>query len=393
MKLLFNLKNIVFILLGLSIPTSVALTNILIVLFVFLWLIEGDFSRKLSKIKSVKWIWSLISLAILYMLGLTYGDTHDDSIYVMQRVLLLLFFIPLITTEFKQSTYRYAIIAFLIANLTSALVAIGINHEIINPITNGKGNISAFILYNYHNILLAFSSVLSFLLFTKSRSRYSYLYLILITIYSISIFSEAGRAGQLTFNMFFILYALYFLNKKIIYSFSIICFLALVNVYSYNNSGIYKYRVDNLMHTVQHDGMNKDSKVKQKNIRYVFHKESFELIKKRPIFGHGTGSFSSVFRNNTISTYMYYDHKTPHNNFLYVLFELGLIGLLTFLSFFYFQIKDLFSVRIFRYERLILPLFLIFLMLFDSYLFIFTITLFYQFMFTIFRGIKMDSKD
>jgi hypothetical protein len=217
--------------------------------------------------------------------------------------------------------------------------------------------------------------------------------LILITIYSISIFSEAGRAGQLTFNMFFILYALYFLNKKIIYSFSIICFLALVNVYSYNNSGIYKYRVDNLMHTVQHDGMNKDSKVKQKNIRYVFHKESFELIKKRPIFGHGTGSFSSVFRNNTISTYMYYDHKTPHNNFLYVLFELGLIGLLIFLSFFYFQIKDLFSVRIFRYERLILPLFLIFLMLFDSYLFIFTITLFYQFMFTIFRGIKMDSKD
>jgi O-antigen ligase len=393
MKLLFNLKNIVFVLLGLSIPTSVALTNILIVLFVFLWLIEGDFSRKLSKIKSVKWIWSLISLAILYILGLTYGDAHDDSIYVIQRVLLLLFFIPLITTEFKQSTYRYAVITFLMANLTSALVAIGINYEIINPIANGKTQISAFILYNYHNILLSFSSLLSFLLFTKSTSRYSYLYLMLIIVYSTSIFSEAGRAGQLTFNVFFILYTLYFLNKKILYSFSIICFLVLVNVYSYNNSAIYKYRVDNLTHTVQNDGMNKNPKVKQKNIRYMFHKESFKLIKNRPFLGYGTGSFASIFRNNTISSYMYYDHKTPHNNFLYVLFELGLIGLLTFLSMFYFQIKDLFSVRIFRYERLMLPLFLIFLMLFDSYLFIFTITLFYQFMFTIFRGIELDSKD
>ena len=393
MKLLFNLKNVVFILLGVSIPISVALTNILIVLFVFLWLIEGGWSRKLSKIKSIKWVWSLISLAILYMLGLIYGDNHNDSIYVLQRVLLLFFFIPLITTDFKQSTYRYAIITFLITNMISALIAIGINYEIIQPIHQHL-KISAFLQYNYHNILLSFSSLLSFFLFTKSKSRYSYLYLIFIVIYSISIFSEAGRAGQLTFNVFFVSYALYFLNKRIKYSLSIIGCLVFVNFYSYNNSGIYKYRLDRLTHTVQHDGIDKNTnQVKAKNIRYVFHEESYGLIKKKLFFGYGTGSFASVFRNTTKSSYMYYDHKTPHNNFLYILFELGVIGLLTFLSFFYFQIKDLFSVRIFRYERLILPLFLIFLMLFDSYLFIFTITLFYQFMFTIFRGIKMDSKD
>ena len=144
MKLLFNLKNIVFILLGVSIPISVALTNILIILFVFLWLIEGGWSRKLSKIKSIKWIWSLISLAILYMLGLIYGDNHNDSIYVLQRVLLLFFFIPLITTDFKQSTYRYAIITFLIANLTSALIAIGVNQQIIEPIFQNNSSLSAF---------------------------------------------------------------------------------------------------------------------------------------------------------------------------------------------------------------------------------------------------------
>ena len=391
MKLLFNLKNVVFILLGISIPTSVALTNILIVLFVFLWLIEGEWSRKLSKIKSIKWVWSLISLAILYMLGLIYGDNHNDSIYVLQRVLLLFFFIPLITTDFKQSTYRYAIITFLITNMISALLAIGINQQIIEPIFQNNSQLSAFILYNYHNILLSFSSLLSFFLFTKSKSRYSYLYLIFIVIYSISIFSEAGRAGQLTFNVFFILYALYFLNKRIKYSLSIIGFLVFVNFYSYNNSGIYKYRLDRLTHTVQHDGIDKNTnQVKAKNIRYVFHEESYGLIKKKLFFGYGTGSFASVFRNTTKSSYMYYDHKTPHNNFLYILFELGLIGLLTFLSFFYFQIKYLF--RMFKYERLYLPLFLLFLMLFDSYLFIFTITVFYQFMFTIFRGINLDNR-
>ena len=59
---------------------------------------------------------------------------------------------------------------------------------------------------------------------------------------------------------------------------------------------------------------------KEKDIRYLFFEESLSLIKQKPIFGYGTGSFSSVFKEN--SSYDFEKHKTPHNNYLYILFRI-----------------------------------------------------------------------
>ena len=119
MNRISDLKNFFFILLGLSIPTSVAFTNILIVVYSLIWIFEGDFSKKIKEIKSVKWINSLLILVSLYFLGLLYGEMHYDYSYVLMRVLLLLFFIPIVISELKPQTYILALHAFLISNLIS----------------------------------------------------------------------------------------------------------------------------------------------------------------------------------------------------------------------------------------------------------------------------------
>lgn len=398
MKFLYDLKNLIFILLGFSIPVSVAFTNALIIVFIFVWLVEGDFLKKFTYLKSLNWVRSLIALVFCYFIALLYGEYHEDSTYVIQRISLLLFFIPLASSKFEQSTYRYAILTFLLTNLLAALFSIAINNDIINPIydyiliISNDSSISAFLKYNYHNILLSFSSLLAFSLFTKSQSKYSSLYLVLIIIYSLSIFSEAGRAGQLTFNLFFIFYMIYFLNKKVLYSVAIICFLITINLSSYKNSGVYKHRVDSLKHIVENNGQKKNPKSIEKDIRYLFAGESLKLIKQKLIFGYGTGSFSSVFRENVLSNYDFIKHKTPHNNFLYILFEIGLLGLIVFLSLFYFQVKYLIKNCSNVIHIIFLPAFYLFLMLFDSYLFVFTITIFYIFMFTIYSGYKINDK-
>ena len=389
MNRISNLKNFFFILLGFSIPISVAFTNILIVAYSLTWIFEGDFPKKIKEIKSVKWISSLLLLISFYFLGMLYGDMHNDYIYVIKRVLLLLFFIPIVISELKPKTYILALHAFLISNLTSALVAVGINYDFINPIFDNSA-ITAFLKYNYHNILLSFSALLSFLMFLKSKSKYSFLYIVLILIYSFSIFNEAGRAGQLTFNVFFICYAIFLLRSQFKFSILIILFLIIINFFSYKNSSIFKHRVDHLTHIVQNDGQKKNKNSVEKDIRYLFTKTGLELIRKKPIFGYGTGSFSSVFKLETETSYDLNKHKTPHNNYLYILFELGFIGLIFFLSIFYFQIKELLNKDLINTEKILLPLFMLFLMLFDSYMFIFSITLFYIFMYKIFT--QLDFK-
>ena len=343
MNRISELKNFFFILLAVSIPTSVALTNIIIGIFTFLWIIEGGFVQKIKIIKSTKWVYSLLILIILYLVCLLYGEYHTDYQYVIKRVLLLLFFIPIITSHFNQLTIRYSVHIFLFINLIAAIFAVSINHDLISPLFEHNTPISAFILYNYHNILLSFSSLLSFIFFTKSKSKYAFLYLISIVIFSISIFTEAGRAGQLTFNVFFLLFALYFFSKRKVYSIVIISYLIALNLISYNTSHIYKHRVKNLTHIVQNDGELKNSKNQKIDNRYLFVKTSIDLIPKKIFFGYGTGSFSSNFLNNNdnVLEYPNFEHKTPHNNYLYVLFELGLLGLILFLSIFYFQIKEI----------------------------------------------------
>ena len=398
MNLLSDFKSFIFILLGFSIPISVGFTNVLIILFLVLWIIEGRFFEKFFSFKSSNWMCSLVVLVFIYLLSFFHSDNHDDSLYVFKRLALLLFFIPLVTSKFSQLTFKYAVLAFLLTNLLSAILAIGINYDIIQPIkdisSNNYSPISAFLSYNYHNILLSFSSLLSFSVFTKSKSKYSFIYLILIVIYAASIFSEAGRAGQLTFVVFFIVYAFYFLIKRIFYSISILIFLIIITFSSYKNSEIFKQRVDNLSQVVQNNGVIKSEKSSKKNIRYIFLDESIDLILKNPFLGYGIGSFSSVFIQNTTSDHLLiypnYDHKTPHNNYLYVFFELGFFGFFIFILIFYFQIKDLITLRLFKFERALLPLFMVFLMLFDSYLFIFTITVFYMFMYTIYSGYKIE---
>ncbi len=386
MKIISNLQNLTFVLLALAIPLSVALTNILIVFFVVLWIFEGDFKRKFNKLKNTKWLLSILILALLYLLGLVSGEFHSDYTYVLKRVLLLLFFIPVVTTSLSDSTYKTSIFLFLIANLISAITALLINFEIISPLFSDN-SITAFLKYNYHNILLSFSALFSFMLFAKSTNKYSFVFLFLILIYSLSIFTEAGRAGQLTFNFFFFLFAIFYFKKKIKYSLLIISFLICINLLSYSKSPIFKHRVDSLTHVVINDGEKKNQTAKEKDIRYLFTKHGLELIYKEPFFGYGTGSFSDVFKQYTQTSYDLEKHKTPHNNYLYVLFELGLIGFLVFLSIFFFQIQDLYKNNMKNPEVLLLPFFLILLMFFDSYMFIFSITIFYIYTYKIFNNI------
>ncbi|MGY8989495.1 MAG: hypothetical protein ACKVJA_04490, partial [Flavobacteriales bacterium] len=61
-------------------------------------------------------------------------------------------------------------------------------------------------------------------------------------------------------------------------------------------------------------------------------------------------------------------HKTPHNNYLYVWFELGILGLIIFLSIFYFQIKELIK-KAEDIFIILFPIMFLIIMFTDSYLF------------------------
>ena len=98
--------------------------------------------------------------------------------------------------------------------------------------------------------------------------------------------------------------------------------------------------------------------------RSILLKGAITLIKQDPIFGHGTGSFMDEFR--LLNKEVHKRHKQPHNNYLYVWVELGALGVILFVSIFYFQIKELLKKEDGIY-RILFPIMFLIIMITDNY--------------------------
>ena len=95
------------------------------------------------------------------------------------------------------------------------------------------------------------------------------------------------------------------------------------------------------------------------------------MIKKNLLIGVGTGDFPSEYRKiNEINSPSYQNTTNPHNMYTLVFAQLGIFGLISMLSIFYYQIKLSFnsSNKFIRDVGITLPLLFLVIMWSDSYL-------------------------
>jgi O-antigen ligase len=65
--------------------------------------------------------------------------------------------------------------------------------------------------------------------------------------------------------------------------------------------------------------------------RYTFWEYSIKLIAEKPLLGHGTGSFAKEYERIAHNEHLI--SKNPHNEFLMISVQLGLLGLSIYLGF------------------------------------------------------------
>ena len=116
---------------------------------------------------------------------------------------------------------------------------------------------------------------------------------------------------------------------------------------------------DNLkIDTLSIENLSKDESANQ---RLIFYKKAINLSFKKPIFGYGLGSWKyeslpykeNYDRNILVSYY-------THNDFLQILFELGIIGLVIYLSFLNSLMKKIFQIEN-RYKGILTITLIVFL--------------------------------
>jgi O-antigen ligase len=394
------LNGYLLCLLGFAIPVSTFVADVLVGLLALSWLFEADFSEKWKEIKAHKWVLALLATLSLYLLGLLWGDAHGQAAWLFEKQALLLTIPILLTLKVPKAYWHYALWAFLGAVTFSALLDILIEMGYLYHLYNYTSLVSknwsfgAFKVYTSHNLFMALGAFLLLaLLRGKSWSRLStYFLLFALALLVSSLFLERGRAAQLTFICCFALLMTYLLRKRIGLLAIALVAMALSLQQLYTHHQVFQDRMKAAVAQFTEDEKAAQSSV---GARYLFAQYSWDMIVEKPMLGHGTGSFVENMkqRGDQAAGLVAKEHKTPHNNYLYVATELGVIGLLVFLSIFLFQLQAYWQLPHKEYA-LILPLFFLIVMWSDAYIQQHDAAITYAFLSALFvRWRKVDALD
>jgi O-antigen ligase len=377
LKISLNLEQLyqyLLLVLAFLMPITVSGANTIVVIICCLWLFSGNYKSKLTNIFSSKLIVASIVFYLIHVIGMLWTQDIKWGFHILHKMWYFLLFYPILFNIVRKKNINKYIISFLCAIALTQILSYSVWFELLeSPFLHATdANPTPFMGHIQYNPILAFAIylVLHEILFNyKLNKVFIFFYSCFAFVMTFNMFITAGRAGQIMFfAMLAILIYQYFINQKIkaLIISSLLIFLIFFT--AYHNSSIFHKRVDIAIKNFKNYDSDKFTSV---GLRLAMFKNSWEIIKKNPLIGVGTGDFKDEYTKiNQINTPELPGTHNPHNMYILVLVQTGLIGLISFLSIIYLQIKFALSQKILFVRNLgiALPLLFSLIMLSDTYL-------------------------
>lgn len=379
------------VLLAFLMPLTVAGANSIIVIICLLWLCSGNYKSKFNEIKSSNFLVSSIVFYFLHILGMLWTEDIGWGLHMLHKMWYFLLLLPVLFSIMKKEYIWPIIYAFLVAIAITEVISYLIWFEIITPFKSATlSNPTPFMSHVSYNPILAFAIyiVAHEIFFYKNLSKFQFsFYSFFLISMAFNMFITGGRAGQVMFFAAISVLIFQFFNSEKIKSLLII-FITIPTIFfsAYQISDLFKNRVDSAIEDIiRYEGVNledrnwsdTDTIYALANIntpvgeRISYALFSWKIFKTSPIFGVGTGDFPKEYKKlNKIYSPTMVTTTHPHNMYSLVGVQLGILGLLSLMSIFYFQIVQSFksSNRFIRDVGITLPLMYLLIMLSDSYL-------------------------
>jgi O-antigen ligase len=372
----FNLeKTYQYLLIALAflMPLTVSGANTIIVIICLLWLFSGGYKAKYNQIMSSRLIIASILFYCIHVISMLWTEDLQWGLHILHKMWYFIGLFPILYTLVRKDYIKYYISAFLLAISLTEVISYLIWFELIEPFKNASvENPTPFMSHISYNPILAFAIylVLHEIFFNKKMINLVFsLYSFFAVSMTINMFITGGRAGQVTFFVMLSILIFQILEKQRIKSIiTILIVMPGIFFTAYQTSHLFQDRVTAAVtNIVQYD----DNQYSAVGLRIYFAINSWEVIRKNPIIGIGAGDFPSEYKKiNQINTPHLPKATNPHNMYILVLTQLGLLGLASMLSIFYYQIKLSYnsSNKFIRDVGMTLPLMFLVMMLSDSYL-------------------------
>ena len=311
---------------GAAIPISTAAQNIGAALLLLSFLFEPASWARFKQ--TCRQPFAIVGLALggALILGILWTTASQAEAWRFVLKMRAYYLIPIFLLIFSAEKTRVALLlGFAAATLLSIVISC-LSAWFNYPVFMAKpGDWFIFRTHTYHNYFAALLaiSLLAGLLTGKFAGIWRWLAFFIFTLACYDIlFLVAGRTGQLIYVLMLGLILLLW-NWRI--GLPLVGMVALVGVLILPK---YSPAIQMGLHQAQTDLKaysqgNSDTSV---GLRLEWHKNSLQLIKQRPLLGHGTGSFATEHTRILGPGNEVLFSDNPHNDYLWLSVELGVGG-------------------------------------------------------------------
>ena len=343
-----NTLNYMIVIYAFLIPISRSGIAVFSISLLLVWFFSDDFKLKVKYLIDNKITLYLIIFFTLSFISIAWSDDISGGLYYFRKYIYV---VPLfvIATSLDKKYIPYLISAFLFGMLISEIFSYGIFFELFQYKKILPSNPTPFMHHIPYSMFLAFSSllILNKIFFVKSVNIKIILSLYFLIIL-VNLFINSGRTGQVAFIL--TLFIIFFLNikDKFIALLSIAIFTISILFISYNNSPIFKNRVDNAL--VESNKILKDEYCTSWGRRAGGWIVAKDIFLDNPIIGTGL-SYDMVYLkryiDNNKDIFSNYNQNSKcvrtlyhyHNYYIQTAVRLGLVGFIIFMLIFYYIFK------------------------------------------------------
>lgn len=373
---------------ALALPLSTSALSIVAILILVVWIIEGGYREKLRVIVANPVAVAVLVYLALFVIGLLWTEELASGFDVLKKYWKLML-LPVFLTAGRWELRRVYAGSFLagmaIAMTMTYLAWFGILHYgdvTTTHLTRGTFHV-------IYNPLLAFAIYLLCheVVWGRFRGPLRWSLAGLAGLMMFDMFITEGRSGQMVFFVLLALLCFQIFRKRTLRAVLIVTFLLpAIFTAGYHFSPVFQGRVDRACSEVLHSKSNANTSV---GLRLLFWQNSWEIIKENPWLGVGTGDFQAAYAEvNQRQSPRMVATDNPHNQYVLVLCQLGLLGLTGLLGIFGTQIRQAFAQHDgwsgdgqgrpngakardgWEHLRLAFPLFFLTIMVTESYLII-----------------------
>ena len=327
--------------LGVSIPVSTALDNVLMVVTLAAWALSGQVHETGNFSFKNKVLLYSISLFGLLTLGTLYGESpaREALAYLWKYADLL--FIPLFAMVFSEhETRRKALLAMAVTIAVTVVLSYLIRFGMFpaTPFTTGVASSpTVFKLKITHSILAAFGAFLfAWLGYTAANRRLRVIWYALSLLAALNVLLLVkGATGYVILGALIILLGWERVGSRGM-AYAVFGLAVIVPVLAIAPNP-FRERVSLIRQEIQDWRADKESsEPSSTGLRLESYKNTLAIIAAVPLTGVGTGGFPMAYAQQVKNTGKPETHN-PHNEFLNIAAQIGIIGLLVLIAMFWMQ--------------------------------------------------------